>query len=95
MGILLLAIFVVGSLVFSLWAWRNYDAVPQKELVGQDDPKPLVIVTVIALLGGGLPEVLRHYTQWPFALRIGLSVAVITVAQYLTFRVLNRVRQKT
>jgi hypothetical protein len=94
MGILLLAIFVVGSLVFSLWAWRSYDALSQKESVDQDDPDPLVIVTVIALLGGCLPEVLRHYTKWPSAQRIGLSVAVIAVAQYLAFRVLNRLRRK-
>ena len=94
MGILLLAIFVVGSIVFSLWAWRSYDAVTRKELASQDDPEPLFIVTVIAGLGGGLPEVLRHYTQRPFALRIGFSVIVIAVAQYLAFRVLNRVRQK-
>jgi UPF0716 family protein affecting phage T7 exclusion len=92
---LLLAIFVVGSIVFSIWAWRNYDAASQKELVGQDDPGPLVIVTVIALVGGCLPEILRHYTKLPSALRIGLSVAVIAVAQYLAFRVLNRIRRKS
>jgi hypothetical protein len=94
MGILLLAIFVVGSLGFSLWAWRSYDTLSQKKSVDQDDPEPLVIVTVVALLGGCLPEVLWHYTNWPFALRIGLSVAVIAAAQYLAFRVLNRLRRK-
>lgn len=92
MGILLLAVFVAGSIMFSLWAWRNYDAVPQKGVVGQNDPEVLVIV--IALLGGGLPEVLRHYTKWPLGMRFGLSLAVIAAAQYLAFRVLKRVQQK-
>jgi hypothetical protein len=93
MGILLLAIFVVGSLVFSFWAWRSYGAITQ-ESVGQDDTDPLVIIAVIAILGGGLPEVLHHYTKWPFALRVGLSIAFIVVAQYLAFRVLNGLRRK-
>ncbi len=94
MGMLLLAIFVVGSIAFSLWAWKSYDALSQKESVDQDDPTSLVIVTVTTLLGGCIPEVLRHYTKWPFTLRIGLSAAFILVAQYLVFRILNRVRQK-
>jgi hypothetical protein len=94
MGILLLTIFVVGSVVFSLWAWKSYDAISRKESVDHDDAMSLVIVTVVALLGGCLPEVFGHYTKWPFALRIGLSAAFIVLAQYLAFRILNRVRQK-
>lgn len=94
MGMFVLAIFAVGSLVFSLWAWKSYDALSQEEAVDHDDPTPLVIVVVVALLGGCLPEVFRFHTRWPFALRIGLSVGFIAVAQYLAFRVLNTVRQK-
>ena len=94
MGMVLLTIFVVGSIGFSLWAWRSCDAVSQKESVAEDDTASLVIVTVIALVGGCLPEVLRHYTKWPFALRAGLSAAVIAVAQYLAFQVLDRLRRK-
>ena len=32
MGMLLLAIFVVGSIAFSLWAWKSYDALFRKNL---------------------------------------------------------------
>lgn len=95
MAIFALVLFVAGSLFFSLWAWRSYDTMPRKEEVAQDETGPLVIVSVIALLGGGLLELLRHYTKLPFTLRIAISVAAITLAQYLAFRVLDRFRRKT
>ena len=95
MAIFVLVIFAVGSVVFSIWAWRSYDTISQKDLIAQDDTEPLVIVSMITLLGGGLLELLRYYTKLPFILRIAISVAATTLAQYLAFRVLDRFRRKT
>jgi hypothetical protein len=94
MGILLLAIFVVGSIAFSCWAWKSYDAVSQRELDGPTDRPALVIMIVSIVLYSSLIEVLAHYTKWSFKERFGVAAAVGLLFQYLAFRVLNRVRQK-
>jgi hypothetical protein len=91
MAIIPLIIFVVGSLVLSIWAWRNYETVSRKESVGADDPAAFI---TFAVIGGSLPELLRHYTRWSLTPRIGLSVATTALALYLASRVLSKVRQK-
>ena len=95
MGILLLAFFVLGSLAFSLWAWRSYSASCQKELDDvRDDPAVLIILGLIGFLGAIFLELARHYTQWSFNLRIGVSVGSTILAQHLALRALERIRQK-
>jgi hypothetical protein len=94
MAIILLIIFVVGSLVLSMWAWRNYETVSRKKSVGPDDPTAFITFAVIGLVSGSLPELLRHYTRWSLTPRIGLSVATTALALYLASRVLSKVRQK-
>ena len=95
MGILLLAIFVVGSIVFSLWAWRSYDSQPQREVDGPTDRIVVVIMIACIVIYSSLIEVLAHHTRWSFAERIGVAVAAGFLFQFLALRVLNRVRQKS
>ena len=91
---LLLVIFVFGSLAFSMWAWRSYDAASRAKEEGKDDPAALIIPIVITFLGSFLFELLRHRTGWSFTLRIGLLVATMVLAQYLASRFSKRVRPK-
>ena len=92
---LLLVIFVFGSFAFSMWAWRSYDAASRAKEEGHDDPAALLTPIVITFLGSFLFELLRHHTDWSFALRIGLSVATMALAQYLASRFSNRARAKS
>ena len=94
MAILLLAIFVVGSIAFSFWAWRNYGSLPQRELDGPTDRPAFVIMIVGILLYSSLIEMLAHYTKWSFKERVGVAAAAGLLFQYFAFRVLNHVRQK-
>ena len=94
MGILILTIFVLASLVFSVRAWRSYDSLPRPEPDGPTDRPVLVISIGAIVLYSSLPELLAHYTNLSSIARIGVTGAVVLLVQFVAFRVLNRVRQK-
>ena len=94
MGILLLSIFIVASLAFSVRAWRSYDSLPRPEPDGPTD-KPVLVISIGAiLLYSSLPEFLAHYTNLSLIARIAITGAEVLLVQFVAFRVLNRVRQK-
>lgn len=91
MGIILLAIFVIASLVFSVRAWRNYDSLPRPEPDGPTDRPVLVISIGAIVLYSCLPELLAHYTHLSLIARIGVTGAAVLLVQFVAFRVLARV----
>ena len=67
----------------------------ERELIGQGERTAFITLIVIILLGSLLFELLAHYTRWPFAARIGLTVVAISLAQYFASRFFNRARPKS
>ena len=94
MGLALLVIFVLGSLVFTVRAWRTYDSLSRRESDGPTDRPVLVITIVAGFLYSSLLELLAHYTKLSFVTRIGVASGAVLLIQFVAYRVLSRVRQK-
>jgi hypothetical protein len=95
-GMPLLAIFVFGSLVLSVRAWRSYDALSSQREVNVQPDKPAFTISLGGIILYPLSlELLARYTKLPFIARIGVTGAATLPVQYLSLQVLNRVRPKS
>ena len=85
MGILVLTIFVCGSLAFSVWAWRGYETRPKESdrSTSEGQGSSLAFPILVTVGGSFLEELLRHYTKWSFGMRMVLCLFVVVLTQYL------------
>jgi len=93
-GLALLVIFVLGSLILSVRAWRSYDSLPRREPDGPTNRPVLVISIAAIVLYSSLLELLAHYTKLSFLTCIGVAGAALLLFQFVAFRVVKRARQK-
>ena len=85
MGILVLTVFVCGSLAFSIWAWRGYETRRQEpDSSPSEGQRSSLAFPILVTVGGSfLAELLRHCTKWSFGMRMALCLSVVALTQYL------------
>jgi amino acid transporter len=101
MGLVLLVIFVGGSLAFSLWAWAGYDhsgfdtaGAHSEEARRDEKDTPLVLTLgIVTFLSAFLSELLRHSFRLSFVEAAAISLGVLVVGQWISVRFFNPPRQ--
>jgi hypothetical protein len=90
----ILVIFVFCSLVLSVWAWRSYGSLSQRESDSPTDGPVVLIMIATFVLNPLLLEVLAHYTKVSPIERIGAAAGASVLFQNVGFLVLNGARKK-
>ena len=102
MGLLLLIVFVGGSLAFALRAWARYDEEPYRfpEADSEDaalkKETPLVVaLMVVTFAGSFLFELLRHFLRFSLVESFLISICFMLVSQWIAIRIFGKKRIET
>jgi len=82
---LVLVIFVFCSLVVSVWAWRSYGSLSQRESDSPTDGPVALIMIVTFVLNPLLLEVLAYHTKFSPIGRIGVAAGASVLFQNVAF----------